>query len=126
MRLSSPVPFPLLKKGRRVFKILPSTSDTREAFFFFGHLGPSCSRQDLHCILGNLSLQFADLVAEAQEVSFPSAWGILVPQPGMEPVPLALQGEILITGPPGNSLSTLFLNPRGSWGYGAWMANQVF
>ena len=29
---------------------------------------------------------------------------ILAPQPGIEPVPSALEGEVLITGPPGKSL----------------------
>ena len=29
------------------------------------------------------------------------AWGILDPQPGIEPVPPALEGKILTTGPPG-------------------------
>ena len=28
--------------------------------------------------------------------------GILAPWPGMEPVPPALEGEVLTTGPPGN------------------------
>ena len=29
------------------------------------------------------------------------AYGILVPQPGIEPAPPALEGKILTTGPPG-------------------------
>ena len=29
------------------------------------------------------------------------AYGILAPQPGIEPTPSALEGEILTTGPPG-------------------------
>ena len=33
------------------------------------------------------------------------ARGILVPQPGIEPTPPALEGKILTTGPPGRSLS---------------------
>ena len=32
------------------------------------------------------------------------ACGILDPQPGIEPTPSALEGEILVTGPPGDSL----------------------
>ena len=32
------------------------------------------------------------------------AYGILTPQPGMEPTPPALEGEALTTGPPGRSL----------------------
>ena len=30
--------------------------------------------------------------------------GILAPQPGIEPAPPALEGEVLTTGPPGKSL----------------------
>ena len=32
------------------------------------------------------------------------ARGILAPQPGIEPTPSALEGEVLTTGPPGKSL----------------------
>ena len=32
------------------------------------------------------------------------ACGILAPQPGIEPAPPALEGEVLTTGPPGNPL----------------------
>ena len=34
--------------------------------------------------------------------------GILVPWPGMEPIPPTLEGEVLTTGPPGKSLLLLF------------------
>ena len=34
-----------------------------------------------------------------------NACGILAPQPGIEPAPPALEGEVLTTGPPGKSLS---------------------
>ena len=37
-------------------------------------------------------------------LSCPAAFGILVPQPGIEPVIPALQGEFLTTGLPGKSL----------------------
>ena len=37
------------------------------------------------------------------------ACGSIAPQPGIEPAPLALKGEVLTTGPPGKSLS-MFLN----------------
>ena len=36
------------------------------------------------------------------------ARGILAPQPGIEPVPPALEGEVPTTGPSGNSLAKLF------------------
>ena len=32
-----------------------------------------------------------------------------VPQPGMEPGPSALEGEVLTTGPPGKSMPTFFI-----------------
>ena len=38
------------------------------------------------------------------------AWGIPVPQPGIKPVPSALEAEVLTTGPPGKSL-IFFLKP---------------
>ena len=34
--------------------------------------------------------------------------GILAPQPGIKPVPPALQGEVLTTGPSGKSLNSRF------------------
>ena len=37
------------------------------------------------------------------------ACGILAPQPGIEPAPPALEGEVLTTGPPGKSLLEDFL-----------------
>ena len=36
------------------------------------------------------------------------ACGSIAPQPGIEPAPLALKGEVLTTGPPGKSLSDVF------------------
>ena len=33
------------------------------------------------------------------------AYGILVPRPGIEPAPSALEGEVLTTGPAGKSLN---------------------
>ena len=41
---------------------------------------------------------------------YPPAWGIIVPQPGMEPTSPALEGRFLTTGPPGKSLHILTLN----------------
>ena len=37
------------------------------------------------------------------------ACGILPLQPGIEPTPSALEGKVLITGPPGKSLDTFHL-----------------
>ena len=39
----------------------------------------------------------------------PKAYGILSPQPGIRPVPPALEGEVLTTGPPGKSPLSYFL-----------------
>ena len=39
--------------------------------------------------------------AVAQELSCPMADGILVPQPGLKPTSLVLEGGFLTTGPPG-------------------------
>ena len=36
------------------------------------------------------------------------ACGILAPQPGIEPTPPALEGEVLTTGPQGKSLNLYF------------------
>ena len=33
----------------------------------------------------------------------PEAYGILIPQPRIEPIPSALKGKVLTTGPPGES-----------------------
>ena len=38
------------------------------------------------------------------------AYGILAPQPGVEPAPLALEGEILTSGPVKKSLQLMFLS----------------
>ena len=43
------------------------------------------------------------------------ASGILVPQPGIEPAPLALEGTVLIPGPPGKSLSRCFFFLLWNW-----------
>ena len=45
-------------------------------------------------------------VVVACRLSCPMACGILVPQPGIEPVSPALVGGFLTTGPPGKSLSS--------------------
>ena len=40
----------------------------------------------------------------------PETCGILAPRPGIEPASPALEGEVLTTGPPGKSLSSILLN----------------
>ena len=50
--------------------------------------------------------------AHSLQLSCPSARGILVPQPGIEPASLALEGWFLTTGPPGKSGNRAVLNPK--------------
>ena len=47
-------------------------------------------------------------VAAARGLSCPTACGILVPPPGIEPMSPALEGRFLPTGPPGKSQSLSF------------------
>ena len=65
-------------------------------FFFLAASGFSYSEESLLQLV-NFSL----LVTPG--LSCPSACGILVPQPGIEPASSALQGGFLTTGPPGKS-----------------------
>ena len=55
------------------------------------------------------SLRCTSSVVVACGLSCPRAYGILVPQPGIEPVSPALEGRFLTTGPPGKSLFVDFL-----------------
>ena len=111
--------------------------------------GLSCSTCDLQCITQYLSLQHKDSlvvgctlhsyskqalecggsVAAVHELSYPLAWGFLVPQPGIKPVTPELQGEFLTTGPPGKSLKQVRDHRwlQSSWQLSAWVsvANQV-
>ena len=48
-------------------------------------------------------LQHTGSVVAELRLTCPEASGILVPQPGMEPVYPALEGGFLTTGPPGKS-----------------------
>ena len=69
-------------------------------------LGLGCCRQDL-------SLQHTGSKREASIVgmhglSCPAARGLLVPQPGVEPMAPALEGKLPTTGPPEKSLDKRF------------------
>ena len=46
----------------------------------------------------------------AHRLSCPAAYGILVPQAGIEPVSPVLEGGFLSTGPPGKSLYIVYLH----------------
>ena len=48
---------------------------------------------------------------------WPEARGILVPQPGMEPMPHALEGKVLITGPLGKSPGLRSFHPLSLFGH---------
>ena len=71
--------------------------------------GLSCKMQDLRCIMWDLSSQHTDSLVVVHRTSFSAACGILVLRPGIKPVFPALQGGLLITGPPGKSLFRTFL-----------------
>ena len=74
-------------------------------FFFFALLG-------LIAALGFLLLQSMGTVVPALRLSCPEARGILVPQPGIEPISPALESRFLTTGPPGKFLNILFLREK--------------
>ena len=58
----------------------------------------------LHCVArASLSSCGTGSVVATHKLSCPAACGILVPQPGKEPVSPELQGRFLTTGPPGKS-----------------------
>ena len=65
------------------------------------------------------------------EFSCPTACGILVPQPGIEPVSSVLAGELFTTGPPGKSKASVLKDVKGPstilaiWSLGEWVGNFV-
>ena len=68
------------------------------------HAESSLHHADLSCGTWSLSSCGARApVVAVQQLSCPAAWGILVPQPGIEPVSSVLQGRVLTTGPLGKS-----------------------
>ena len=69
-------------------------------FLIFAMLGPRCSS-----VVAAWALQFQ------HELSRPEACGILVPQPGIEPASLALEGQFLTYGPPGKSQKSFIYLP---------------
>ena len=54
------------------------------------------------------SPQHPTSLAAVHRLGWPTAYGLLVPQPGIKPVSPALEGKFLITGPPGKSLEMIF------------------
>ena len=53
-----------------------------------------------------------------------SPCGILVPQPGIEPMSPTVEVQLLTTGPPGNSQKGLFIRGWGRVGWGNPETNQ--
>ena len=62
----------------------------------------SCGAGSRAC--GLCSLQHAGSLVVTRGLIYPAACGILIPQPGIEPVSPALEGGFFTTGPPGKSL----------------------
>ena len=81
----------------------------KKNFSYLAGSGLSRNTQDLRCIMGDLSSQHTDSPVAVRRTSFSAACGILVLRPGVKPVFPALQGGLLITGPPGKSLFRTFL-----------------
>ena len=65
----------------------------------FIYLAASC----LSCDMQDLSVWCTGSVDVMHRLRSPAACGILVSQPGIRPLPPALQGRFLTTGPPGKS-----------------------
>ena len=80
----------------------------KNSVYLFGCAGSSLRHvgSSLHHM--DLSLQFVASLAVVNRLSYSYTCGILVPQPGIEPVSPAFQGGFLSTGPPGKSLIHLF------------------
>ena len=75
----------------------------KDLFIYLVVSGLSCSTQDLCCILQDLLLRPKDSLLVALRPSCFTAWGILVPRPGIEPVSPVLAGIFLTTEPPEKS-----------------------
>ena len=69
--------------------------------FSLAALGPGWATWDLFTVAHGFCLEVCRL-------SCPITCGIWVPLPGIKPMSPALQGRFLTTGPPGNSLTSLF------------------
>ena len=68
-------------------------------------------RRDMHTspvVASGLWSIFAGTIITARRFSCSSVCGILVPQPGIEPTFLAVQGIFLTTGPPGSLPDWIF------------------
>ena len=67
------------------------------------HMGSVVAVRGLS-ICGTWVPERAGSVVAARRLSCPTACGILVPRPGIEPASPALEGRLLTTAPPGKSL----------------------
>ena len=62
----------------------------------------------------------------ARGLSCPTACGILVPRPGIEPASPALEGGFFTTGPPGNSRTLLFKKKNLTYGQFHLQSQELF
>ena len=104
--------------GNRNKKKEETLGELEEALWFDGSCGVSGALKKLPfkyysfgCVssCGVWAPEQAGSVVVAHGLSCPMACGILVPQPGMEPMSPTLEGKILTTRPPGRSLK------KSSW-----------
>ena len=65
--------------------------------------GVSCGMPGLFSSHGVQAPEHAGSLVVAHRLSFPAVCGILVPQPGIIPTSLVLEGSLLTIGPPGKS-----------------------
>ena len=89
-------------------KLVVNLADLFKDIFFLMYLF-GCIRSELQhagSLLHHMSLSqgIPSCGSRASRLSCFKACGILVPQPGIEPVSPALPGRFLTTGPPGKSL----------------------
>ena len=72
--------------------------------------GLSCGMPRLFSNRGVQAPEHAGSLVVAHRPSFPTVCGILVPQPGIIPTSLLLEGRLLTVGPPGKSHLLSFCN----------------
>ena len=83
-------------------------------FIYLAALGLGGGTWDLRYIMQDISLLHTGSVVVVCRISCPTACGILVPGPRIEPAPLVWQSKFLTTGPPGKSPYHSF---HSVWGY---------
>ena len=94
----------------------------RISFFFFLKIFFAVDHflKSLYWIYYNIASMFVVVVV----VLATEACGIPTPQAGIKPMPLALEGKILATGPPGKSQDLLLERHRGALSASAALVGQ--